>query len=76
MGTLSTLNENLFQGHTTKNNYISNKIQTFRKQQQGLCQGLYQVRAAGARIGAQARSQIARHLRLAQPEPEREPGHH
>ena len=31
MDTLSTLNEKLFQGHTTQNSYISNKIQTFRK---------------------------------------------
>ena len=29
MDTLSTLNEKLFQGHTTQNSYISNKIQTF-----------------------------------------------
>ena len=31
MDTLSTLNEKRFQGHTTQNSYISNKIQTFRE---------------------------------------------
>ena len=48
MDTLSTLNEKLFQGHTTKKAISQTKLKHSGKQQ-GLCQGLYQVRATGAR---------------------------